>query len=283
LAGLAGVIDRDSSFGERIAEAYDKHLFDRWTLQQLPAFEAGAAPRFVFYATSFQTGNSVRISAKYLADYRVGKIDAPNFSLAMTVAASSAFPPLLSPVIFYIDDTSVWQQLPGADQYSNQAMKQQLILGDGGIYDNLGLEGVWKRCETVLVSDGGAPMDVETSPWTNPASQMNRVRDILINQTRALRKRQLIDDFKKKVRAGTYWGVTTKIADYRLADAVGRDTDRTAAQQHVRTRLNRFNTQEQGELINWGYALADAAMRTHVMTGSAAGDWHWPDPDYVFR
>jgi NTE family protein len=112
---------------------------------------------------------------------------------------------------------------------------------------------------------------------------MNRVRDILINQTRALRKRQLIDDFQKKVRGGAYWGVTTKIADYLLADAIARDSDRTAAQQRVRTRLNRFNAQEQGELINWGYALADAGMRTHVMMGTAAGDWRWPDAGHAFR
>ena len=282
LTGLAGLIDHDSSFGERIAAAYDKHLFDHWTLQQLPPFEAGKSPRFVFYATSFQTGNSVRISPKYLADYRIGRIDAPNFSLAMTVAASSAFPPLLSPVVFNIEDPSVWREVPGADQYRNAALKQQLILGDGGIYDNLGLEAVWRRCETVLVSDGGAPMDVESSPWTNPVSQMNRVRDILINQTRALRKRQLIDEFQKQLRAGAYWGVTTQIANYQLADAIAHDSERTAAQQHARTRLDRFNDREQGELINWGYALADAGMRAHVMTGTPVGAWHWPDTDYKF-
>ncbi len=282
LAGLAGVFDKDSTFGERVARAYDAHLFDGWTLQQVPAFEPGKVPRFVFYATSFQTGNSVRISPKYLADYRIGKIDAPKLSLALTVAASSAFPPLMSPIIINIRDTSVWQQLPGADHFADEAMKEQMILGDGGIYDNLGLEGIWKRCQTVLISDGGAPMEVKAAPWTNAASQMSRVRDILINQTRALRKREIIDEFQKKSRAGTYWGVTTRLADYQLADAIGRDTERTAAQQHVRTRLNKFSAREQGELINWGYALADAGMRAHVVSGTAAGNWRWPDPDYGF-
>jgi len=33
-------------------------------------------------------------------------------------------------------------------------------LTDGGDYDNLGLEPVWKTHQAVLVSDGGAPFDV---------------------------------------------------------------------------------------------------------------------------
>ena len=32
----------------------------------------------------------------------------------------------------------------------------------------------------------------------------------------------------------------------------------------MRTRLNPFSNQEQGELVNWGYALADAAVRRYT-------------------
>jgi NTE family protein len=281
-AGLIGLVSPFSSIAEEVAKAYDEHLFHGFTLQKLPSFQPGVSPRFVFYATSFQTGSSVRISSKYLADYRVGCIDKPDFPLAKVVASSSAFPPVLSPVVFTFDDTKVWQPLPGADQHGNEALKRRLVLGDGGIYDNLGLEGVWERCATVLVSDAGAPMAIDPEPWTDPASQMGRVRDILINQTRALRKRKLVQDFENKLRAGTYWGITTRIGDYQLPDAMTGDTDRTAAQQHVRTRLNRFNAQEQGELVNWGYALADAAMRKHVVPGTPVGQRQWPDMRYGF-
>ena len=125
-------------------------------------------------------------------------------------------------------------------------------------------------------------MAIDPEPSTDPLSQMGRVRDILINQTRALRKRKLLQDFENKVREGTYWGVTTRIGDYGLADAMTHDGERSAAQQHVRTRLNRFSPQEQGELINWGYALADAAMRRHVVPGTSGVDCKWPDGQYRF-
>jgi hypothetical protein len=68
-------------------------------LQQLPEPEPGKTPRFVFYATNLQSGASVRLGRNYLADYKVGRIDKPNFALAKVVAASSAFPPALSPEI----------------------------------------------------------------------------------------------------------------------------------------------------------------------------------------
>ena len=34
----------------------------------------------------------------------------------------------------------------------------EVVLSDGGVYDNLGLETAWKRYRTILVSDGGGQM-----------------------------------------------------------------------------------------------------------------------------
>jgi NTE family protein len=64
-----------------------------------------------------------------------------------------------------------------------------------------------------------------------------------------------------------------------------KDNAKTAALQHMRTRLNRFTAKEKGELINWGYALADAAMRRHVMNPSGEGVppipvGNWPVPQW---
>lgn len=280
-AGLWGFASPFSTIADEIAAAYDDDLFGGWSLRQVPEFEPGKVPRFVFYATSMQTGSSVRMSNKYLADYRIGRIERPDFKLAKVVAASSAFPPVLSPVVFEFPDVSVWKPVDGADQFDNKALKETLILTDGGVYDNMGVEAIWRRCKTVLVSDAGAPISVEVIPLADPSSQLGRVRDILIEQTRALRKRKLVEDFVGGVRAGTYWGVTTAIGDYRLGDAMTTDSVATRRLQHLRTRLNRFSPEEQGELINWGYALCDAAMRAHVMKGVPRGEAAWPDRTYT--
>ena len=39
------------------------------------------------------------------------------------------------------------------------------------------------------------------------------------------------------------------------------------------------NDEEQGLLINWGYALTDAAMRKHVLLDDV-GKGQWPIPEY---
>ena len=37
----------------------------------------------------------------------------------------------------------------------------ELVLSDGGVYDNLGLETAWKRCRTLIVSDAGGRLAAE--------------------------------------------------------------------------------------------------------------------------
>ncbi|QDM16551.1 patatin-like phospholipase family protein [Tardiphaga sp. vice278] len=80
------------TISDRIAQAYDDALFKGATLQDLPD-----APRFVINATNVQSGVLWRFSKPYMRDYRVGEVKNPTVPLARAVAASSAFPPVLSP------------------------------------------------------------------------------------------------------------------------------------------------------------------------------------------
>lgn len=275
-AGIAGIISIFKRISDMVIAKYDENLFNHATLQDLPS--DGEGPRFIFYATSLQTGTSVRLSKAYMADYRIGRIDSPTVSLATAVAASSAFPPFLSPVIL-TPNSIEWKPMEGTDLYNNEQLRSRMVLTDGGVYDNLGLEAIWKRYKTVLVSDAGAPMDLQVEPslwWHN---QLLRALGIITEQTRALRKRSVIEDYVNKSHSGTYWGIKTEINNYQLADALVKDNDLTKSFQSVRTRLNSFLDEEQGHLINWGYALADAALRKHVYQ-QALKPKGWPLPSY---
>lgn len=275
-AGLEGILSPSQIISDRIVAKYRDELFGNATLQDLPDDEEG--PRFVIYATSLQTGSSFRLSRPYLADYKIGLLRNPTVPLASAVAASSAFPPVLSPVILETDPAK-WEQQEGAYLYANEPLRRRIYLSDGGVYDNLGLEAIWDRCETVLVSDAGAPIDIQEKPSTVWHEQTLRCLDIITEQTRALRKRKLVADFQAGVRKGTYWGITTHIGDYQLADSMASDNNVTASLKAMRTRLNPFSEEEQGHLINWGYALTDAAMRKHVIPLSVSAGT-WPVPEY---
>jgi hypothetical protein len=60
---------------------------------------------------------------------------------------------------------------PGSDLF-RELFTRHVVLSDGGVYDNLGLEPVFKRYDTVLVSDGGAKM-ARCMSWRFPLRLTN--------------------------------------------------------------------------------------------------------------
>lgn len=241
----------------RVAKAYDTHLFKGATLQDLPD-----TPRFVINATNVQSAALWRFMKPYMRDYRVGEVKAPRISLAEAVAASSAFPPVLSPVEIRLDPAAF---TPGSGlDLQRTPFTSRAFLSDGGVYDNLGLETVWKRYQTVLVSDGGGKLQPEEEPKSDWARHAFRVLSLIDNQVRSLRKRQVIDSYKSAARRGAYWGIRTDIADYHLTDPLPCPHARTLELAEIATRLQRLDTTAQERLINWGYAVCDAGLRKHV-------------------
>lgn len=259
LGGLIGI----GSISDAVTDDYRRHLFGRATLQALPT-----RPRFVINATSVQTGALFRFSRPYLADYRVGIVKDPDIELAVAVAASSAFPPVLSPLTLKLRP-EMWTRTgaPREDLHHGRYLTD-VVLTDGGVYDNLGLETAWKSVETILVSNGGGKMSPEDEPDGDWARHSLRVNEIIDNQVRSLRVRQLIDAFEAG-RPGTYWGLRSHLADYGVPSPLTCDPSRTEELAAVKTRLAAMPAGLQERLINWGYAVCDTAMRTHVETGAA--------------
>lgn len=253
---LGGLLTPWTTVGDEVVAAYRKHLFGGATLQDLPD-----SPRFVFNATNVQSGALWRFMKPYMRDYRVGEVRAPRLPLATAVAASAAFPPFLSPVRLDLGDAAF---TPGSGlDLQRPPFTTHVVLSDGGVYDNLGLETAWKRYRTVLVSDGGGKMQPEEEPSKDWARHSYRVLELVDNQVRSLRKRQLIEAFQKRERTGTYWGIRTHVADYQLADPLDCPPDRTLQLAEVPTRLQALGDDVQERLINWGYGVCDAALRKH--------------------
>ncbi len=280
---IKGMLTPWMTAGDFVARAYKHELYTldsglAATLQDLPA--EGEGPTFILYATNLQTGVSVRFTREHIYDWRLGQLRDPDTTLAVAVGASSAFPPVLSPVHLRTDP-SRWHAPPSGPPKDLQRLRARMILSDGGVYDNLGVEAIFARCGTVLVSDAGAPGTVVTSPWTNWLGQLARVRSIMMEQTRALRRRMIMANLTSnpRVSRGSLWRIGTRIDRFQLPDAMIHDNEITVAQQFVRTRLNPLTPKEQGHLINWGYALCDAAMRRHVDPAIRRGQW--PKREYL--
>jgi NTE family protein len=158
---IIGGILLPGSISDRVAKAYDKTLFNGAKLDDLPDDSQPGNPRFVINATNIQTAALWRFSRNYMGDYRVGLVERPDVALAVAVAASSAFPPVLSPSELDIEQSVA--NTPGADLHKEPYTKKA-ILSDGGVYDNLGIETITKRYATLLVSDAGQKMCSDGSP-----------------------------------------------------------------------------------------------------------------------
>jgi NTE family protein len=255
-AGLKGLF-LPGSISERVADAYDRHLFQGATLQELPD-----SPRFVINATNVQSGALWRFSKPYMRDYKIGKVLRPRVRLAAAVAASSAFPPVLSPAKLELDPADF--EAPEGEPLHRDEYMRTVYLTDGGVYDNLGLETAWKRCATILVSDAGLAMDTDPRPGEDWVRHIKRVLDLVDNQVRSLRKRQLVASFKAGDRTGTYWSIRSLPVEYGTGSALLLPPERLAELAAVPTRLAAMPDDLQERLINWGYAMCDIAMRSWV-------------------
>src|ERR1700720_131573 len=213
---IMGILLPRKSVADEVAAAYRKHLFGNATLQDLPSDADG--PRFVINATNVQTKVLWRFSKPFMGDYRVGLIRNPHLALAVAVGASSAFPPFLSPVELKLRPADFDPATKGDLQI--EPYTSDVILTDGGVYDNLGLETAWKSYDTILVSDGGGATADEPKPKRDWLEHAYRVLDIINNQVGSLRKRQVIASFKMGLRKGGYWGMRTDILNYQLPTAM---------------------------------------------------------------
>lgn len=243
-------------------------LFGRATLQDWPT-----KPRVIVSATNMQCGSLFRFSKPYLADYRLGTIVNPRLSVATAVAASAAMPPVLSPMILSFPETA-WSAYPHAE-LTDAKFRTTVHLTDGGVYDHYAIEPAWKRYRTILVSDGASRRHDIAEPSTNWAAQTSRVFELVAHNVRTLRRRQVIGAFVARQRDGAYWSIGSHAEHFALSGIPPSSTWMKGLDT-FQVRYAAIDKETQERLINWGYAICDAAMRTHM--GAGEGNLKLPYP-----
>lgn len=264
---------------EAVTRRYERDLTPL-SLVDLPV-----RPGFILCATDVMYGVCWTFTRDKMGDYKVGTLPSPrDFSLGRAVAASSCFPPIFDAMRLRVGAGRIPSgTVPTAA--SDAGAMEDIRLSDGGVYDNLGLEPVWKSARYVLVSDGGAVFRF-SSTRTLPL-RLLRYSDILSNQVGSLRKRWLIAGFLAgqgpgRLR-GSYWGIGSAPGHYRPGAAgysVGLVDDVIS---RVRTDLDAFSESEAFVLENHGYCLAEAGVQEHVpeLLGTAPLPFRIPHPELM--
>lgn len=230
-------------------------------LQNLPV-----TPAFNILATSIKSGNLVSFSRDGFKCE--GKsLGGAHLPLSQAVAASSAFPPLLAPVVLTAKQLMVTEKELGSDLER---------LTDGGIYDNLGLVSMLDEihsgkdehgCDTVLSSDASAPFSESRSErYLFLFGRAARTTDILMKRVADLESK------RAAMYASTHVGhlsphlirinIESKVLQSAIKSRVGclkYQVQDEVVQGHVarvRTDLNRFSEVEMAALIRHGYETA---------------------------
>jgi NTE family protein len=249
-------------------------------LTGLKLAELPDTPRFVFCATDLAFGTNWVFEKDRIGDYEAGHgPPPPEYAVALAAGASSCFPPVFKPLRLHLDPVRLTGgRFPrGAER--DERMRG-LALSDGGVYDNLGLEPVWKDHATVLSSDGGAMFG--TGSDTGLVWEVKRYLAIPENQALAVRKRWLMASLIGGVMEGTYWGIGGAATSYGGSGGYSKElASRVIAA--IRTDLDSFSDAEAAVLENHGYFLADAAVWRHVpsLLPAATPPLVVPHPDWM--
>ncbi|MGH1541559.1 MAG: patatin-like phospholipase family protein [Arenicella sp.] len=221
--------------------------------------------------------------AKATGNHRAGRLkNWESIPVAKAVAASSCFPPVFGPMVLAKTEEDFYKPSTKRDDDWEELVKQ-IRLTDGGVYDNLGIEPVWRDYKNLIVSDGGKP-----TPFTplGSAGQLSRLPGLFQEQIEDLRKRMLIQrsdskcvDFNAALimigKGGAPKGYSKLFAKEVLSG--------------IRTDLDSFSEVEARVLENHSYALADYYIKQYLLHGldsstydtKALNDFAVPNPEYM--
>lgn len=171
-------------------------------------------PRWYINATTYETGRDWRFSRRRMGDYITNFVVDPSFRIADAVAASAAFPGLVGPLVLNLKGCS-WTRYEhddDPDPHPVPGRYGKVHLWDGGVYDNLAVEALFKpgrepspykeHCNFLIVSDASAWLEDEKPESIFKRSL--RLVKVSMEQQRALRFRMLIDQFRDHRGCGAF-------------------------------------------------------------------------------
>lgn len=246
------------------------------TLNDLPT-----TPRWIINATTYESGKNWRFMPQRMGDYVLGYVTEPTIPIADAVAASAAFPGLIGPLVLRTSNLN-WSQYDSSGQLISAPppIMSKLHLWDGGVYDNLGMEALYKPKGTktpfregfnfLIVSDASGSLPVTKSVVLQ---RPKRLIDIATDQVRSLRSRSLIDHFSKTPNSGVYLRIGSSAAYilrqagfaqpdiHPIADECLSEQDVYAAST-LGTHLRRLSEPIFDRLCRHGWEVANCTLRT---------------------
>ena len=184
-------------FSQQLPILLDRFLFNNMTIKDLPD-----EPEWSVNTTCLNSGKRVRFKKKDFGGNIIGhSTEFKRAKVSYAVACSAAFPMMFAPIKLFTKDKKFtfkykWQKERWGDM---PEVPNTLYLSDGGVYDNLGSEGLFHTNNPFIILDASSFLedwDIYSRP--NWFSRNWRQLETGLDQIVLLRRRLIYYQSKEK-------------------------------------------------------------------------------------
>lgn len=294
--GIKGVWRYNAHLVNRRAAVLADLLKRKWgivgKLSELPD-----APIWSINSTCVETGKNWRFSKREMGDWQFGRHYGPPFSIAEAAASSAAVPYVIGALELDLPADGWYRTNPAtrAPQQKVPPLWPKVRLWDGGAYENLGLETMFKPqqplrdCDFLICSDASGPLKP-----LDGASKLSlfrgqlaapRLFDVTSDQIRSLRSRMFMQAVSSGTVSGALLRMGNSVRDIDIKAGCKRDAaqydlfqseQEVAAALALPTGLSAIPQAVFDRVARHGYELADATLTTYSPT-KFTKKFHWSD------
>jgi NTE family protein len=281
--GWSGVLRFNHRLFVHWAQVLAELLAKQWGvdggIQDLPD-----RPVWWINTTCFETGKNWRFGKREMGDWQFGRHYNPPFRLAEAAAASAAVPYAVGALRLELPADGWYRTDPATRRPLEKRSPPQpsVRLWDGGAYENLGLESMYKPqqgllgCDFLICSDASGPLPDagESSPWGLLKGHLvsPRLFDICSDQIRSLRARMFMSSVTGGGVSGALLRMGNSVRDIDLKagrqrppeayDLFQADRDVALALQYP-TDLRAISESRFDGIARHGYEIADAVLTVY--------------------
>jgi predicted acylesterase/phospholipase RssA len=246
---------RQTARSQLIQTEYDKWFYHNDTLDELPSVtpdqgEARAGvvygPKLILNTTSLISGERVSFSREPVSKFmQMSKVNKNVLPLSRVVGASACVPGVFPPTAIAGN-----------------------VLVDGGVSDNLGVEGLIQEgadCDVMIVSDASGQMEEVNSISNGEITVLSRVNATLQFQVRA-KTLEILLAWKREApsREFAFMHLFLNLKDRVESDRLPSEYIPGVAR--IRTDLDQFSYIETEALMYHGYTLVDAQLNEYCQS-----------------
>jgi NTE family protein len=252
-------------------------------------------PRWMINATCYETARNWRFERFQMGDYRFGySRDTQGVRLSEALAASAGFPGLIGALALdthgrawfrYTDASAGVSELTSPHVHLKRATEPippaypRVHLWDGGVYDNLGLEGLhnfregWRANMDFLIVSDASGRSGPAKYQIGPSALLRIISGIMMDQIRSLRSRAVLERMVTHGDPGGFLQIGNT-CQYVLDHSPRRDDaarlcpgclspEEADAAANMPTVIRRLSPEEFRRLFRHGFEVADYTLYAH--------------------